>query len=117
MQKVRTGIVLLIAVCLIALALPGITQAQQGKVIELTYGTPYGIDHPFSVTDKKWMDKIEKETNGRVKFKAYWGGAVLGGANAVEELGQGAVDVGFINPTTSKSGLQICKTAYLFSTA
>ena len=114
MQRVRNGIVLLIAICFIALALPGITTAQQGKVIELSYGTPYGPDHTFSVVDKRWMAKIEKETNGRVKFKPYWGGAIIGGRDAVEELTQGTVDMAFINPTTSKSGFQITKASYLF---
>ena len=114
MQRVRNGIVLLIAVCLIALALPGTTMAQQDKVIEVTYGTMWGIDHPFSIVDKKWMDKIEKETNGRVKFKPYWGGAVIGGRDAAEELTQGAIDIAFLNPTTSKSGFQITKASYIF---
>ena len=114
MQRVRNGIVLLIAVCFIALALPGITTAQQGKVIELTYGTPYGVDHTYSIIDKRWMAKVEKETNDRVKFKPYWGGAVIGGRDAAEELTQGAIDIAFLNPTTSKSGFQITKASYLF---
>ncbi len=79
MQRVKNCVVLLIAVCFITLALPDITAAQQDKVIELTYGTPYGVDHSFSVVDKRWMAKVEKETNGRVKFKPYWGGAIIGG--------------------------------------
>ena len=114
MQRVRNGIVLLIAVCFIALALPGITTAQQGKVIELTYGTPYGVDHTYSIIDKRWMAKVEKETNDRVKFKPYWGGAVIGGRDAAEELTQGAIDIAFLNPTTSKSGFQITKASYIF---
>ncbi len=107
--------VLLIAVCFTALALPGITTAQQGNVIELGYGTPYAIDNPFSVVDKKWMAKVEKETNGRVKFKPYWGGAVIGGnKDAAEELAQGAIDIAFINPSTSNSGFQIAKASMIF---
>jgi TRAP-type C4-dicarboxylate transport system substrate-binding protein len=107
--------VLLIAVCFIALALSGITTAQQGKVIELGYGTPYAIDYPFSVVDKKWMAKVEKKTNGRLKFKPYWGGAVIGGKkDAAEELAQGATDIAFINPSTSNSGFQITKTSMIF---
>jgi len=106
--------IMLLAVCLIGLTLPTMGAAQQGKAIELTYGTPYGIEHPFSIVDKKWIEKIEKETNGRVKIKPYWGGAVLGGQDAVQELQQGAVDIGFVNPSTSKSGFQIFKASMLF---
>ncbi|HVN97716.1 MAG TPA: TRAP transporter substrate-binding protein DctP [Syntrophorhabdaceae bacterium] len=114
MRKVRNTIGLLMAVCLISVILPCFAAAQQQKVIELTYGTPYGVDHPFSVVDRKWMAKVEKETNGRVKFKPYWGGAVIGGRDAVEELTQGAIDMAFINPSTSKSGFQILRASYLF---
>ncbi len=56
-----------------------------------------------------WMAKIEKETNGRVKFKPYWGGAITGGMDAAKEWIQGAIDMAFINPTVSKSGFQIAK--------
>ena len=115
MQRVGKGILLLIAVCFIALALPGVTTAQQAKVIELAYGTPYSPDIPYSVVDKRWMAKIEKETRGQVKFKPYWGGAVIGGnKDAAEELAQGATDIAFVNPTTSRSGFQICKASQLF---
>ena len=114
MKRARNGIILLVAACFIVVALPGITMAQQNKVIEITYGTPYAVDHMFSVTDKKWMAKVEKETNGRVKFKPYWGGAIIGGMDAAEELVQGAVDMAFVNPTTSKSGFWITRASFIF---
>ncbi|HVN96106.1 MAG TPA: TRAP transporter substrate-binding protein DctP [Syntrophorhabdaceae bacterium] len=104
----------IVPVILAALMIPCHVMAQQAKVIELTYGTPYAADHAFSLTDQKWIAKIEKETNGRVKIKPYWGGAIIGGRDAVEELTQGAVDMAFINPATSKSGFLIHKASYLF---
>ncbi|HVN97922.1 MAG TPA: hypothetical protein VMT62_15945, partial [Syntrophorhabdaceae bacterium] len=114
MEKVRNSLVLLIAVSFLMLGLSGITMAQQGKVIEITYGTPFGPDNPFSIVDQKWMAKVEKETNGQLKFKPYWGGAIIGGRDAAEELRQGAVDMAFINPTTTKSGLLITKASMIF---
>jgi TRAP-type C4-dicarboxylate transport system substrate-binding protein len=114
MKRTRNSIILLVAACFIVVGLPGITMAQQNKVIEITYGTPFGVDHPFSVTDRKWMAKVERETNGQVKFKPYWGGAVIGGRDAVEELTQGVVDMAFVNPTTSKSGFPITKASFNF---
>ncbi|HVN97933.1 MAG TPA: TRAP transporter substrate-binding protein DctP [Syntrophorhabdaceae bacterium] len=114
MKQIKRGLMLFIAACIIAIILPGIGAAQQGKPIELTYGTPYGVEHTYSIVDQKWMAKIEKETNGRVKFKPYWGGAVIGGRDAVEELQQGAIDIALINPSTSKSGFQITKASYIF---
>lgn len=105
---------LIVAACFAALLLPGVATAQQGKVIESSYGTPVGMDNPFSVADVKWIARIEKETNGRVKIKPYWGGSIIGGKDAMEELRQDAVDIAFVNPSTSRSGYAILKASYLF---
>ena len=114
-MKGRRGfLALVVAVSVLCAGLPGTVAAQQAKVIELSYGTPYGIDHTFSIIDKKWIDKIEKETDHRVKIKPYWGGQIIGGKDAMEELREDAVDIGFINPSTTKSGFQILKASYLF---
>jgi len=103
-----------VAVLLMAAVLPGRTMAQ-GKVVELTYGTPYGPDHTFSMTDKKWFAKIEKETNGQVKFKPFWGGAIIGGSGAaIDEVVKGVADIGFISPGQSKTGYDIAKASFLF---
>jgi len=89
----------------------------QQKVIELTYGTPYGPDHIFSKTDQRWMAKIEKETNGRVKFKPFWGGAIIGAsANAMDEMVKNVADVGFISPGQAKTGYDVSKALFLFFT-
>ena len=104
-----------VAVLLMAFVLPGRTMAQPAKVIELTYGSPYGPDHTFSRTDKKWFAKIEQETNGQVKFKPFWGGAIIGGSGAaIDEVVKGVADVGFISPGQSRTGYDIAKANFLF---
>ena len=60
------------------------------------------------------MEKIEKETNGRVKFKPYWGGQVIGGLNAVDELAAGVADIAYIQPNNTKTGFALCKVMQLF---
>ena len=113
-ERARMCCLLLMAVLLSALVVPGRTMAQ-GKVFELTYGSPYGPDHTFSRSDKKWMAKIEKETNGQVKFKPFWGGAIIGGsADAIDEVIKGVADVGFISPGQSRTGYDIAKANFLF---
>ncbi len=63
MEKVRVTTIVATAVLFVAFIMPSGVMAQQ-KVIELTYGTPFNVDHQFSKTDINWMAKIEKETNG-----------------------------------------------------
>lgn len=89
--------------------------ARQNGVIELTYGTPYGPDHLFSKTDKKFFAKVERETKGRVKFKPFWGGTVLGGrGDAIDEIVKGVVDIGFISVGQARTGYDIAKASFLF---
>jgi len=110
----RCVVFFFVAILVLALWVPGRTMAQ-GKVLELTYGSPYGPDHTFSRTDKKWMAKIEKETNGQVKFKPFWGGAIIGPtADAIDEVIKGVADVGFISPAQSRTGYDIAKASFLF---
>ena len=113
-MKKKGFIVLLAAAFILAMVSSGPVLAQQAKVIELTYGSPYGADESVSKADQKWMAKIEKDTNGRVKIKPYFGGQIIGGANAVDEVAQGAADIGLINPLNSKTGFTICKASALF---
>lgn len=69
MRRVRNGIVSLIGVCIITLLLSGITMAQQDKVIELTYGEPYPVDHTFSVVDKDvdGQDRKRDQRAGKIQ--------------------------------------------------
>lgn len=102
---------------LLAAFMGGPANGADGNVIELTYGTPYGPDHTFSRTDQKWFAKIEKETQGRVKFKPYWGGSLIGGrAEAIDEVAKGVVDVGFISPGQARTGYDLAKANFLFFT-
>ncbi|HVN97585.1 MAG TPA: TRAP transporter substrate-binding protein DctP [Syntrophorhabdaceae bacterium] len=96
-----------------SIVLPSQALAQQ-KVIELTYGTAFAADHTFSKADALWIAKIEKETQSRVKIKPYWGGQVIGGANAVEELAGGVADIAYVSPNNTKTGFAIAKAIQLF---
>jgi TRAP-type C4-dicarboxylate transport system substrate-binding protein len=99
----------------IGLFVPVSVTAQKANVIELSYGTPYIQDHVFSKTDIKWMNKIEKETNGKVKFKPFWGGQLIGGrAEAIDEIAKGVADVGFISPGQSRTGYDLAKASLVF---
>jgi len=86
----------------------------QQKVIELTYGSTYGPDHTFSLVDKRWIEKIEKETGGRVKIKPYWAGTLLSSREGVDEVVKGVVNIGLVHPSYARSGYHIHKASYYF---
>jgi len=114
MQKIRNAAVLLTAAFFAVLVIPCYTTNAQAQAIELTYGTPYGIDHTFSMADKKWMEKVEKESKGKVKFKPYWGGTLLSSRDGVEEVTKGVVSIGCVMPSYTKAGYPIHKASYFF---
>jgi TRAP-type C4-dicarboxylate transport system substrate-binding protein len=107
-------VIVLAAILFVAFAIPAGVMAQQ---IELTFGSPYNVDHPFSKTDQKWFAKIEKETNGRVKIKPFWGGAIIGGGGgAIDEMAKGVADCGQISPGQAKTGLDLARASFVMFT-
>jgi TRAP-type C4-dicarboxylate transport system substrate-binding protein len=115
MNKTRCTGLIFAVIFAVAFIMPGFVSAQD-KVIELKYGSTYGPDHSFSIVDKKWIDKIEKETKGRVKIKPYWNGTLYSGKDGgVDELISNVVDIAMINPSYAKSGFGICRALYLFT--
>jgi TRAP-type transport system periplasmic protein len=114
MKKIRCFGFMMAALLLLFLAIPGPAASQQ--TIELSYGSPFGPDHTFSQSDRAWMAKIEKETNGRVKFKPFWGGTIIGSRDGIDELAKGVADVAYISPGYSKTGFHIAKGSFLFFT-
>ena len=115
-KKGKCGAVIVSAAALfLALVAAGTTRAQQAKPIELTFGTPYAAELPVELPNKEWMQKIEKETQGRVRFKAFWAGTVISGMEGHEELAQGAADVGEISTLFARSGYYLTKGQFLFT--
>jgi TRAP-type C4-dicarboxylate transport system substrate-binding protein len=109
MRKSATGISMLLGlVCICIFTLSTITFAQD-KVIELRYASQYAPTHPYSMADLKWIEKIEKETNGRVKIKPYWNGTLISGRESMRELATGVADIAFVTPIYEKSGVDLVK--------
>jgi TRAP-type transport system periplasmic protein len=102
------------AVAFIVFAAPHGALAQQTKPLELTFGTPYTAEMPVQQPNIDWMKKIEKDTQGKVKFKPFWAGTVISAMEGHEELAQGAADVGEIGIIFARSGYQLAKGTFLF---
>ena len=103
--KVMT--ILLGTVVLCALMQGMKAMADSERVIELKYGSQYPPAHSYSVADINWIQKIEKETNGRVKINPYWSGTLIGNVGNVAQVAQGTVDIGFITPVFEESGVDL----------
>jgi TRAP-type C4-dicarboxylate transport system substrate-binding protein len=112
MKRSRNGIISLAGALIIVLALPAL--AMSADVIKLTHASLYGSDHVLSRADKLWIEKIEKETNGRVHITAYWGGALFPLADAIDEMVLGTADIGVVSPVRARMGFEITKAAPYF---
>jgi TRAP-type C4-dicarboxylate transport system substrate-binding protein len=62
------GLALLVATC------QGTKRTLRIRLSSWRYASQNPPNHPYSIADQNWIAKIEKETNGRVKIKPYWGG-------------------------------------------
>ena len=69
----------------------------------------YANIHPYSIADQHWIDKIAKETNGRVKIKPYWNGTLISSRESMREIAKGVADIGFVTPIYEKSGVDLTK--------
>jgi TRAP-type transport system periplasmic protein len=65
----------------------------QAQPIKLTFGSIYPAMHPLEVVNQAWMDKINKETNGRVQITLYAGGTLVHMFTAWDELKAGVADI------------------------
>ncbi len=84
-------------------------EAEEVEPIVLRYAATYTELHPQAIADIAWMEKIEKETGGRVKFEPYWGGALMSMDQAYVELSKGVADVAEVSAAYVKEGFEIEK--------
>lgn len=74
---------------------------------ELTYSTTYSPTHPYGQADALWIERIEEQTNGRVKITPFWGGALINSREGVDELNAGVADMAYIAPIYATSGYDL----------
>jgi TRAP-type transport system periplasmic protein len=109
MIKASKTMVVFLGVMFLCALIPALKVVAQEKVIELRYASPYAAQHPYSLADLKWIEKIEKDTKGRVKIKPYWNGTLISSRESMREVVAGVADVAFITPIYEKSGVDLTK--------
>jgi TRAP-type transport system periplasmic protein len=98
----------LTVIALLLLVAPQASLAQQ-KPIELKYATIYPPTHAFSIADQHWIQKIEKETNGRVKITPYWAGSLVSAREGYQDAIGGVADIVNASIAYEKAGFDLSK--------
>jgi len=107
MRRFNKRPVMVIAGTLIVLGLTlsgGVSAVQAADTIKLSYGGLWPPTHPMSKATQLWIDKIDKETNGRVKIKPFWAGALYRPRQSTLELAKGVADIGGISGAYAPTG-------------
>jgi len=90
-------------------ALAACSDQQQPGVTELVYATPYSPAHPFSRADLRWIAWVEEQSEGSLRIRPSWSGALLSSEHSMLELRHGVVDVGLITPIYVKGGAHLIR--------
>lgn len=88
------------------------TTAQPPKeVFKMTFGGLYPPAHPFSLATLDWIDKMYKDTDGRVVIEPFWGAALYSSRDSAIELGKGVADTGDFSGAYAPAGFDFEKSA------
>jgi TRAP-type C4-dicarboxylate transport system substrate-binding protein len=95
----KKAFLFLAAVCIVLAFSPfGISHAQTGPPIRLTYSTLFGANHIQAQLAESWCKEVTARTNGRVIVEFYPGEQLTKGAECYEGVVQGKSDIGFSMP-------------------
>jgi TRAP-type C4-dicarboxylate transport system substrate-binding protein len=112
MRRFHNRLFLVISGTLIVLGLTfgiGGKSVEAADPIELTYGGLWPPSHPMSVAAKLWIEKIEKEAQGKVKIKPFWAGALYKPRQSALELAKGVADIGDFSGAYAPKGFDFEK--------
>ncbi|MFC1819845.1 TRAP transporter substrate-binding protein [Thermodesulfobacteriota bacterium] len=96
-------------VCLTFVIVPVIGVFAAEKPIMIRYGSNFHAKHVYTNGDLEYQAKIIKETNGRVKFRNYWGNTLTSAREAYEDIAKGVVDLAYFSQSYSKNAGPIVK--------
>ncbi|MBN2061379.1 MAG: TRAP transporter substrate-binding protein DctP [Deltaproteobacteria bacterium] len=79
------------------------------KTITLRCGWTFPQHHPYGIAHEAFAEKIEKESNGQVKFEHYWGGSLINMRSSYNELKEGVADLTEFSGNHVREGFHIEK--------
>jgi len=86
-----------------------VSMVQAADTINLKFGGLWPPTHPMSKATVAWIEKIEKETQGRVKIQPFWAGALYKPRESTLELSKGVADVGDCSGSYAPTGFDFEK--------
>jgi TRAP-type C4-dicarboxylate transport system substrate-binding protein len=92
-MRYRIRLVLVFALFLLA-DCTAAAPSQSLKPIELIYGSPFPGAHFSTSPDLLFVNKVQKDGNGRLSIKVYDGGSLITGQESYAEIAKGIVDFG-----------------------
>src|SRR5512139_2631447 len=107
MKRLMTIVGFVFVGILAAMLIAGPDVMAQTTPIELKYASIYAPTHPFSIADQHWMEKMEKETNGRVKFKPFWSGTMISPREGYQDAIGGVADIVYASIAYEKAGFDL----------
>jgi TRAP-type transport system periplasmic protein len=90
------------------------TSPVAASVIKLTFGGIYTAPHPEALADLDWIDKIQKDSNGRVQIQFFPGSTLVSTANCFAELQSGVADISYTNVGSQPYGYDIHRNSQPF---
>jgi len=83
---------LFIVITVIFLIMP-FNSALSKDSITLTVASTWAPDWPTNVFMKMWEEKVTKATDGRIKFRNFWGGSMVRMGEEADALESGTIDI------------------------
>ncbi len=80
----------------LAVAFPGLVGAAAQDTITLKFSAWTVPKGGFADTCNSYLDRIEKRSNGRVKFERYWSGTLIPAREEVAGIGKGVADIAVV---------------------
>ncbi len=78
---------------IVSLLCMGVPLATYAQTLKVTTAVP--ASQPPAIALKHWGDTVTKETNGRVTFQYFWGGALTKAGEELDAIQRGVADAGF----------------------
>ncbi len=102
-MKVKTWMIVLLT----GLFVLGLSLSVSAGPLVLKWAAYQPPTSPFTVPQRWFMDEVERISNGKVKFKAYWAQSLVGAKEMMEAVRDGVADITVPSPGYFRSKIPL----------